>query len=153
MLVYDAPTAPTQTAAPLQRCVDLHHDPQHRAVPADLRFWTCLYSTVIVWYVDLSLFSPVTLTARYLVYGHVELSSYSHVIIALKQSSRQPTDYKEAHQTYKHSLDYGGSSLTLSALFTLSAAFSPSAAPPDAQNPSSRVRSCDTEKKHTPPAF
>lgn len=52
--------------------------------------------------------------------------------MALKQSSHQPTDYKEAHQTYKHSLDYGGSSLTLSAVLSLSAAFSPSAAPPDA---------------------
>ena len=46
----------------------------------------------------------------------VRLSPHSNAIIAPKQSSRQPTDYKKAHQTYKHSLDYGSSSLTSSAV-------------------------------------
>jgi hypothetical protein len=60
MLVYDAPTKRLLHA----NALDLHHDPQHRAVPADHRFRTCLVTTVIVWHVDISLFDAVALTAR-----------------------------------------------------------------------------------------
>ena len=43
--------------------LDLHHDPQHRAVPADLRFWNTFTVTVILWHVDVSLFDAVTFDA------------------------------------------------------------------------------------------
>jgi len=113
MLVYDAKW---KTAAPL--CTNaLRSSPRSTIISP--RAWRSPFLEVFEYNGDrvtcgytVLLFSLVALTAWYLVYRRIESSSHTNVIIALRQSSHQPTDDKAAHHTYKHSL----ASLTLSAV-------------------------------------